>query len=161
MNDETLDLMEERRKVKNDLVKYKEMNKKVQRSCRKAKEAWWEEKCAEIEELQEKHDSFNLHKKVKEVTGKRRKYHINTLRDANGGIILGIEKKIERWQEYVRELFHDHRIKPVIENLPIEEGPEITRDEVTYAIKNQKNNKAPNPDEIYAEILKIIAEREV
>ena len=31
---------------------------------------------------------------------------------------------------------------------------------MTYAIKNQKNNKAPGLDEVYAEMLKITVERD-
>lgn len=32
-----------------------------------AKENWMEEKCYELEELQRKHDDFNVHEKIKEL----------------------------------------------------------------------------------------------
>lgn len=39
-------------------------------------------------------------------------------------------------------------------------GPEITKDEVIRAVKLQKNKKATGPDNIYAEVLKVIAEQD-
>lgn len=43
------------------------MNKLIRRSCREAKEEYWNEKCAEIERCQIKYDLINVHKFVKEV----------------------------------------------------------------------------------------------
>jgi hypothetical protein len=143
MTEDILKMMNERQMAKQNPAKYKQINRNIRKACSEAKEKWWTEKCAEIEELQAKHDSFNLHKKVKEVAGRYQKHHTNTLKDAK--IIIGIEGKLKMWQEYVRMLFHDDRIKPAIEvdNLSTEDGPPITRSEVLNAIKCQKNNKAP------------------
>jgi hypothetical protein len=80
----------------------------------------------------------------------------------NNSIIIGIEDKLKRWQEYVKELFRDNRTDPrvEIETAVLDEGPEITRSEVIAAIKSQKNNKAPGPDQIHAEMLKLLVEKD-
>lgn len=99
------------------------------------------EKCEEIEILQEKHDAFNVHENVKDMTNWTRKYQIPILRDANNEIILGIEAKLRRWKEYLEELLDDDRpVEPpqTIENMN-KTGPEITKGEVIHAIKAQKN----------------------
>ena len=98
--------------------------------CREAKEKWWNEKCKEIEELQEKHDYFNVHRKVKEVTGRRRKAQYGILRDKHNTIITDIESKIQRWKEYILELFSDVRTKPEVTDLWADDGAEITKSEV-------------------------------
>lgn len=67
---EILALIAERRKEKASPAKYKELNRNIRNKCREAKELWLSEKCKEIEALQEKHDTCNVHKKVKEMTGR-------------------------------------------------------------------------------------------
>lgn len=85
-----------------------------------------------------------------------------TLRDRNNDIILGIENKLQRWKEYVEELFDDGRpnTPPEADESVNERGPEITKDEVIHAIKAQKDGKATGPDNIHAEVIKLIAEQE-
>lgn len=161
MTDEILEKMEERRILKSDETRYKELNRVIRRMCREAKEKWWNEKCNEIEELQHKHDSFNIHKKVKEVTGKFHRYNNNSLRSADNEVIIEIEDKLKRWKEYVQELYHDDRTAVQIEEgLDGEDLLEITQSEVKYAIMRQNNNKATGPDQVQAEMLKVMAEKE-
>ena len=40
--------------------------------CKERKEVWWNEKCEEIEELERKHKTKEMHAKVKEMTTKKR-----------------------------------------------------------------------------------------
>lgn len=65
MTDEILLLMEDRRKAKSDLPKYRTLYKDIRRKIREAKDVWLSEKCQEIEDIQDKHDRFNLQKKKK------------------------------------------------------------------------------------------------
>lgn len=161
MTPEILDLMEKRRRLKRDETKYKEINKVIRKKCREAKEEWMAEKCNEIEALQEKYDTFNVHKKVKEITDQTRKHPATVLKDANKQIIIGIEGKLKRWTEYVETLFNDDRQNVTIAREDTEEAaPRITKREVMYAIKLQKDGKSTGPDGIYSEILKIIAAQE-
>ena len=162
MTDEILELMNERRKYKTtDHIQYKTLNKDIRRKCREAREMWMSDKCKEIEILQEKHDSFNLHKKVKELSGLQRKRYGQILRNDNNEIILGVEDKLKRWKEYTESLFKaDRENPPSPDEIINEASPEITKSEVAHAIKLQKNGKATGSDGVYTEVLKVMIEQE-
>ena len=92
---------------------------------RKVKEIWMKNQCVEIENLERKHDSYNLHKKVKEAAGM---YKSNTMRrwhDENDKIIVDKELKINTWRNYIEQLYEDtsrpERVPDFgqMENLPI------------------------------------------
>lgn len=159
MTDSILELMEERRQHRNrDSGKYKELHRRVLRAIREAKERWLQEKCIEIEILQQKHDNFNLYKKIKEATGKHQRRSPGIILDSDDNIIIETDKKLTRWKEYMEELFGDGNNENT-DNVPTvvdEEGPTITQDEVESAIKRLKNNKAPGPDQIHGEVLKLL-----
>lgn len=64
MTNTILELMEERRQHRNkNNDKYKELHRRILHAIKEAKERWMQEKCDEMEILQAKHDTFNLHKK--------------------------------------------------------------------------------------------------
>lgn len=64
MTDKILLLMDNRRimKGKNE-QRYKQIQKEIKKEIRIAKEDFYKRKCEEIEQLQAKHDIFNVHKK--------------------------------------------------------------------------------------------------
>lgn len=160
ITDNILRLMEERRKYKTrDNNRYKQLNREITNECRKAKEEWLEERCSEIEELQKKHDLFNLHKKIKDLTQKHQKRHLSILKDDNNKILVGIVDKLNQWRSHIEKLYNDNRP----EDLPVgdasnEDSPSITKDEIRRAINIQKNGRAVGPDEIHSETLKLIAQ---
>lgn len=159
MTDEILVLMEERRKLKNiDRQKYKETQKDIKHRCRKAKEEWLKEKCTEIENLQRLHDSHNMHKEIKEFTGIGRRQKSYILADEKGNIVWDIKDQLILWEEYIKTLFNDQReeINTGTEN---ETGPSILKEEVQAAIKSTKDGKAPGPDNLPADVLKLIEEQ--
>ncbi|XP_060533833.1 uncharacterized protein LOC132706497 [Cylas formicarius] len=160
MTDKILKLMDERRKYKTtDINRYRELNRAVRSECRKAKEGWLAEKCSEMEALQNKHDSFNLHKKIKEFTNTQRKQIRGILKDTNNKILVSVEEKIKRWKEYVETLFNDARpYQAPLDHDLNEPSPVITIEEVRRAIKIQKNDKAVGPDQIHAETLRLIVD---
>lgn len=159
--DDTRDLSahSQKKERKDHAAKYCELNRSIRNKCREAKELWFSKKCKEIEALQEKYDTFNLHKKVKEITGKHRKQQSTILRSANNEIILGVEAKLQRWTVYIEQLFNDNRPSLSHSNDKKESGPKI-KSEVIHAINVQKNGKATSPEKIHAEVLKLIAEQE-
>lgn len=163
MTDEILQLMEERRLYKNiDIKKYKDIYNIIRKEIRKAKEEWYTNKCEEIEVLLKRHDDFNLHRKVKELAGIRKTNHSSIILDKEGKIILDNNRKIERWKQYIQELFKDERQMEDIELYNgSETGPSITKQEVIHAVNLAKNNKATGPDEIPAEIIKLITEDQI
>lgn len=62
-------------------------------------------KCSEIEDLEEKHYTINLHKKVREY----KKRHTGIIKDKNGNILLNPQERIKIWKEYIQDLFIDER----------------------------------------------------
>lgn len=161
MTEEILTLMDERRRCKNrDNIKYREIQTTIKQKIRLAKEKWMAERCTEIEELEKKYDSFNLHKKVKEVTGNTKVRQASILKDDQDRIIVDLKAKLNLWQQYIIKLFQDQRPNgyDVIES---EDAPEITREEVEYAIKVAKSGKAVGPDDIHCEVLKLLDEQSI
>lgn len=59
--------------------------------------------------LQEEHDLFKMHKKVKYLVGRHRKPQNGILRGTYNEILLGVEENLKRKKEYVEELFNDDR----------------------------------------------------
>ena len=158
MTEEILKIMEERRehKTKNE-HRYRELNRTIRRKCREAKEQWLAERCCEIEQLQQKYDIHNVHKKIKEVTGRNRKKHIGILKDADNQILVGPEEKLKCWKEYVTDLFNEERPnRPPLASEINEMSPNITKEEVKRAVLLQKEGKAVGPDEVHAETLKLL-----
>lgn len=157
ITEKILGLMEERRHCKTKCrQKYNEVHKQIRNEIRTAKETFYERKCEEIEELQLKHDTFNLHKKIKELAGIQKRKHPNLLCNANGEIITDLQQKLMTWKNYVEELFDDERQEHNIDSIQGDEGPEITKEEILYAIKTMKNGKSPGPDGLTSELLKLV-----
>lgn len=155
MTEKILQMMEERRSAKKDSQRYKVINKQIQKEIRKANESWIQEQCREIESLQEKYDSFNVHRKVKEAARLCRPKTIGCLTNRKGQILINTQDKLT-WEDYIKQLFHDKKISPT--NANIITGPLITTSEVEAAIKQLKCNKSPGPDKFYVEFLKLLDE---
>uniref|UniRef100_A0A8D8SN59 Craniofacial development protein 2 n=1 Tax=Cacopsylla melanoneura TaxID=428564 RepID=A0A8D8SN59_9HEMI len=154
MSDEILDLMEERRQYKNrDPEMYKTKNKEIRRKIREAQQKDLEFKCVEIETLEKKHDSFNMYKKVKELVQSVTRSG-NDLVDEEGNLIIKEEDRIKTWENYIKELFEDHR--EVIETEDVSTGQNMNILELETAIKLSKNRKALGPDNIPVEVIKLL-----
>ncbi|XP_072399046.1 uncharacterized protein [Diabrotica undecimpunctata] len=155
MTSEILDLMEERRKHKGrSKAKYKELQRLIGKKIKEAKTTWLANQCSKIEAYAKQYDSFNMHKKIKEMTNTLRKKKDALLKDANGKIIIEIKEKLKKWKTYITDLFEDNRQEP--EEIDSETGPEIIIEEIEQAIRNAKNGKTVGPDEIPAELLKCL-----
>ncbi|GFO36752.1 endonuclease-reverse transcriptase [Plakobranchus ocellatus] len=108
MTEEILNFMEEKRCAKGNKEKYEQIHKKVQEKCNTSKENWINEKCKEIEQ-QRKHAPQTIYRNIEEITGKRTLLSTGCLKAMNGDIIIDKEEILERWAEYIRELFKDDR----------------------------------------------------
>jgi len=95
MTDEILLLMDERRKHKNeaDGSRYRNIQRLIRSKIRIAKNVWLKRECAEIEQLQNRHDDLNLHKKLKETAGIYRKMRPITTVNQNNQIVIDNEEK--------------------------------------------------------------------
>ena len=93
-----------------------------------------------------------MHCQIKEVTGKERCNGTTTCVEAKyGTIIMEKDKILDRWSEYIGELYDDDRSEmPVITTGSI--SP-ITYPEVEYALKGMPMRKSPGPDDIVTEML--------
>ena len=155
MKPEILELMEERRKAKGDEEKYKELNKLVKKKCNLAKEEWFNQQCEEIE--RNTHTNSQLvHTKIQELTGKKASAKIGCLKARNGDILMEKEDILNRWSEYIEELYHDDRGPPP--NIHNEEGNAILKDEVRFAFRKMKSGKAAGPDDLPFELIAALDE---
>ncbi|GFN88800.1 endonuclease-reverse transcriptase [Plakobranchus ocellatus] len=154
MTEEISNLMEERRCAKGNKEKYEQMHKKVQEKCNMSKENWINEKCKDIEQ-QRKHAPQTMYRNIEEITGKRTFLSTGCIKAMNGDIIIDKEKTLERWAEYIRELYKDDRKDHNIMKNNFA-GPFIMKEEVETAIKKMKHGKATGPDNILVELIEAI-----
>ena len=157
---EILDLIDERRKHKaTNEQEYRRVQKLVKKAVKQAKEKWHQKSCEEIEELIEKHDEFQLHKKLKETAGTYKLKPAYIMRDDDDHIVTGEHEQTKIWAEYIDELFNDNRREPPRKTENEESsGLEILQSEVEAALKKAPSRKAPGPDGVIAELLKLLNE---
>lgn len=107
ITDEILDCMDLRRTYKgvNNRM-YLEAQKSIRRLIRTAKERWLSEECDDIERLDALHDSFGIHKRVKQAAGICRSGHTSCLSNKNGKL-MSVEEQLVEWKSYVEALFRD------------------------------------------------------
>lgn len=161
MTDEILTLMAERSKYKNvDQDKYKEIDKQIRREIRRAKEQWLQERCKEIEEMEEKHDHFNIHKLIKQTIG-HTKCRANSIINDNNNVILDPNDLLNHWKEYTQQLFREDSQRTFANANPGERSPKILKSEVQNVIKHGKQGKATGPDDIYVESIKLLDDENI
>ena len=61
----------------------------------------------------------------------------------------------ERWVQYIHDLYKDEK-RGIIPDYVGDDGPSITQDEVSEAIKKMKDGKAKGVDELSTECLKAL-----
>lgn len=118
-----------------------------------------DEKCHEIELLQQRFDDFNLHKRVREMTGRHKKRTVGKLVNDNGELIVDQGSIKDTWKKYIENLFFDERGDPP--SLSKETGPPILLNEIETAIKSLREGKAPGPDGIQTEFFKLLDEESI
>lgn len=157
MTDEILNMMEERRQHKNkNEAEYRKTHNTIRTKIREAKGKWLSEKCTEIERCEMKYDYHNMHTKIKELTNKHKSRSSSmSIMDANGSLVSEPSKVLETWKLYVEQLFDSDR-SHVCTAGRANTGPAILKSEVENAILSLKNNKAPGPDNVRGELLKIL-----
>lgn len=113
------------------------MQRNIRKKVRKEKERWKHNEYKEIEDLDKKYYSFNMHKKINELTGIRKNTTLNILKYDDGRIITDMKEKLLQWTNYIQNLFKDERAVPSLD-FAEDTGPTILREEVIYAINNTK-----------------------
>jgi len=157
MNPEILQLMEKRRLNKNDEEEYKKINKQVKKACYEAHEKYLNKQCDEIEKKYTQSPK-EAHQNIRVITGKYKSTsRLGCLKSKTGEIVMEKSEILERWKEYIYELYDDpERVsKPFLFDEPLS-GPEILKCEIEKAIEQTKENKAVGPDEISVEMIKAL-----
>ena len=110
--------------------------------------------CAEIEKGKET-DTQAMHKRTKHLTSAKTCSSSGCIPSKDGTIITEKDDILERWTEYIEELFRDNRGgKPEIrKNI---DGPKILQSEIRAAVSRMKGNKARGPDGIVIELIKAL-----
>ena len=153
---EILELMNERRKVKNNITAYKNLDREVRNACQKAKETLLNNQCQDIEELEKKNPQL-MHTKIKEATRKYKTCSSANCIEANDDtIIMEKEKVLERWKEYICELFEDNRPPEYLVTRREKENLPILKEEIVKAIKSMPKGKAAGPDEVFIELIQAL-----
>ena len=156
ITEEILELMEKRRKVKFDDRRYKEIDRIIKRKCMEEKMKYYDAQCNEIE-LTEKYMPRDHHQRIQQVTGKKWKNRkdSNVLKDKEGNIMIEKDQIIERWREYIEELYSDgERLQEMIKFEGELTGNKIEKDEIVKAMNTMKKDKAIGNDEIPVETIR-------
>ena len=109
MTDEILEKMEDRKKAKNT-PEYERLNKEIKKMCKQEKEKWCNKMCDEIEAKQNLNGTKKFHDNIKEFVGKKTSNSAGgCIKSKDGEMIFEREKVLNRWSEYIGDLFSDER----------------------------------------------------
>ena len=97
-------------KSKGDKERYKHLNAEIQRTARRDKKGFLSDQCKEIEENNRMGKTRDLFKKIRDTKGT---YHakMGLMKDRNSMDLTEAED-IERWQEYIEEVYKKRSIQP-------------------------------------------------
>lgn len=81
------------------------------------------------------------------------------MKDKDGNVITKLDKQLERWKDHFADLLNGDPVQnaPNLhpgDDLDVDIGP-ITEEEILKALRKIKNGKAPGPDQIPPEVMKI------
>src|SRR3984893_1243204 len=96
-----------------------------------------------------------MHKKTKELARHTTCTSGGCIKGKDGTVLMEKAQILQRWTEYIQELFEDDRgdLPQIRRDI---DGPNILKDEGKFAIKymkRNKHNKACGPDNINTDIL--------
>ena len=98
-----------------------------------------------------------MYRNIEEIIGKKTCSSTGCLKTREGSIIMDKEKILERWAEYIRELFEDNRKEHDVMKKNFA-GPPIMKDEVREAIRKMKTGKATGPDGLSIKLIEALEE---
>jgi hypothetical protein len=153
---EILRKMEERRVSKNQKEegRYKKLKHEIQKLCREAKDKYYEDKCKEIEMLDKAHNQL-LYKKIKELRPKGNRM-LQAIKSKQSKCLLEEKEVMDRWAEYVEELYKDeNRCEVDMDGMVdlVNERYSISSEEIEAVIRELPKGKACGNDKISAELL--------
>ena len=130
---------------------YKKLQHEIQRLCREAKDKYYEDICKKIEMLDKSHSQL-LYQKIKELRPKGNKM-LQTIKNKQVKALLEKDEVMERWAEYVEELYKDENKGEADMGDLVNEAYTISSEEIESVIKDLPKGKACGSDNIFAELL--------
>lgn len=145
------DIKYKNNKITEGQQKYRQLRNQVNREARKSKQKCLEQQCDQIDELFKANKIDHANRKIQQFVGKRKQNSTN-IRDKNGQLLVDNENMVKRWSEYLEELYDGKQLQELTVN---KEGMKlhILRLEFELALSDLKQNKAPEADNIKAELL--------
>src|SRR5215469_14194553 len=108
----------------------------IHKECNEARETWMNDRYLDIENLS-KRDLQMMYEKVSELTREIMYRQGKAIKKTDGTVVMGKDDLMERWNEYISELFRDNKQ----ENINTQyngEGPPILKEEVENAMDKMK-----------------------
>ena len=154
MTDEILDMMEQRQKLRKHSCRYLEVDRDIKRKCNTRREEWLNQRFEEVERL-ERTNTRQMHEKIKEVTGSRRATKSLIIKDKEGNVLMEPNEVLNRWEEYIRELYSDGSRGERPQWDREVSGPPILRSEIENAVKGMKKGKAAGEDGVVVQMVEV------
>ena len=151
ITEEILDKMEERRMWKRNEEKCRSLSKTVKKMCRKAKNDYYNKICNEIESLDRTHNP-KMYQEVKQLRP-RKLQSVEGVKNKNGKVLFEEKDILERWVEYIGQLYSDDRPDICTDTNIIYNTVNISEMEVREIISKLPKGKSTGIDEIPAEFL--------
>ncbi|CAG5114715.1 unnamed protein product, partial [Candidula unifasciata] len=101
-------------------------------------------------------ESHSMYQKINMLTGNITRNSTGCLESKDGDLLMGQSNIINRWTEYIEELYDDNR--PDVELQTNNDGPPIMTAKVEDAILHMKKGKAPGPDNISLEEIEALGD---
>src|SRR5688572_28035445 len=151
--------MEERRisQIQKDEERYKRLKHEIQKLCREAKDKYYEDKCREIEMWDRTHNQL-LYKKRQEMRPRRNRM-VQMIRSKQCKCIIDKEEALERWAEYLEELYSDGNRGDADMGDLVHEVYTISSEEIETVIKELPKGKACGSDNIAADLIQSMGEK--
>ena len=156
---DVLDLCDERRDLRKKRYEaegakeYSEVNRRIQKAVKKAKEDWIDAQCEEIETCLNKNNSKREYQLVQDLTSEKQA-RSSTIQDTSGIYLTEKNEILSRWTEYCSELYNyescgDNAVLDCSQ-LQEEDLQPILREEAEIAVGSLKKGKFAGVDNIPA-----------
>ena len=155
MTTEILDVMKVRKYHKGKPT-HREIDNVIKRKCKDAQEAWYNDKCAEVESLAKSNNHCRMYEKIKHFMTEKNVSSGSCIKEESGDILFETNEILNRWTEYVEKLFDDKRDETYLHH--ILQGPITLKSEVENALNSMSKGKFSGIDDITTEMLQALRE---
>lgn len=138
--------------------RFREANKEAKKVVARAKARAMNEVYNELETPEGEMKIYKIAKARNKAT--KDFTHIRQIKDGNGEILTEDENIRNRWKCYFEKLLNEENPRVVVGDGVPSQGvvPEISKDEIQYALRKMKNDKSTGPDNIPVEVWKSLGD---